>query len=743
MTTINKMKTLLWYAALTIFTALAGTPLTYAQNVQWASEVLDFSSEYPKEKYTKEFRASQVLGRPNKLPQFGSSVCAWSPVSPDDTLSEWIKVGYKIPMQIRQIAVAESFNEGAIEKIFVYDEHGKGYKVYENKKIDTVASPGRMLNVIIPLTTYKVKAVKLVLNTARIKGWNHIDAIGISASKVPVKAEINLSAKISGEVKKENLGTAINTKAEEISPVISPDGKTLYFTRASHPENVGRTEAQDVWFAKMGADKRWNKAINIGAPINNDDQNSSFSISPDGNTMLLNNVYLPNGKMRRGLSMTKKTSTGWAFPWEVKIDNFYNDNAYSEFTLAQNGLVLIMTVQRKDTYGRKDLYVSFLKPDSTWTEPINMGAKVNTLEDETSPFIASDGVSLYYSTSGFSGYGNNDIFVTKRLDETWIHWSEPQNLGPHVNTPEWDAYFSIPASGEYAYFVSANNSLGGGDIFRVKLSDEIKPKPVVLVRGNVYNAHTKEAMSANIVYHIVNESSSTEKQMSGPAGKKEQIAAAATGSRGKSSAANRLQENQSDRTKGPTHTLADNINLGMKAAGHASTNPSTGEYQIVLPLKQEYSLMASAAGFLSASEKIDLTQYSDYQEIRKDLYLVPLELEVGRKVNLSTIAFEQSKYELLESSRPELDRIAQMLKVNPKMEIQLEGHTDNQGDWDKNLKLSEDRVKEVKRYLVEQHGLNQKRIHYKAYGSSQPIASNLNEKTRQLNRRVEFVILKK
>jgi outer membrane protein OmpA-like peptidoglycan-associated protein len=351
-------------------------------------------------------------------------------------------------------------------------------------------------------------------------------------------------------------------------------------------------------------------------------------------------------------------------------------------------------------------------------------------------------VSLYYSTPGLSGYGNNDLFVTKRLDETWLNWSEPQNLGPHLNTPNWDAYFSIPASGEYAYFVSSHNSLGEGDIFRVKLSDEIKPNPVVLVRGNVYNAHTKEPLSADLVYHIVSESSSTEKQTSSQsAEKKEQMTAGAAGSRGKSSAANRLQENRSARPKVPDQTLADNITLGMKAAGRASTNPSTGEYQIVLPLKQEYSLMASAAGFISVSEKIDLTKYSDYQEIRKDLYLIPM--EVGRKVNLSTIAFEQSKHELLESSRPELDRIAQLLKANPNMEIQLEGHTDNQGDWDKNLKLSEDRVKEVKRYLVEQHGLNQKRIHYKAYGSSQPIASNLNEKTRQLNRRVEFVILKK
>ncbi len=706
---------------------------SYAQEVQWAAEVQDVSSEYREEKYTKEFRAIQVLGRPNKLPQFGSSFCAWSPATRSDTLSEWIKVGYKMPIHVRQIVIAESLNEGTVEKIYLYDESDKGYKVYENHKTDTVATLGRMLHVFIPMTSYKVKAVKLVLNTTRIKGWNHIDAIGISSSDQPVKAEINVSSTLPSDLKKENLGSAINTKAEEISPVISPDGKTLYFTRSPHPENVGSADAQDVWFATLQADNHWNKAVNIGAPINNYDQNSSFSITPDGNTMLLNNVYLPNGKMKRGLSITNKTRTGWVFPKEVKIANYYNDSEYSEFTLAQNGLVLIMTVQRKDTYGRKDLYVSFLKSDNNWTEPRNMGGMVNSAEDETSPFIASDGVSLYYSTAGFSGYGNNDMFVTKRLDDTWLHWSEPQNLGPNLNTPDWDAYFTIPASGEYAYFVSANNSFGEGDIFRVRLSPETRPEPVVLVRGNVYNASTKQPLSADLVYHTVPGYPAAGKASSGYSGTTnaaDEMAATSNHTHERKL----LTGNVSDKTTN------ESFSEKMSAAGKASTNPMTGEYQIVLPLKHEYNLMASAVGFISATETIDVTTYTDYQEIRRDLYLTPL--EVGQKVNLTSIAFEQSKYNLLQTSLPELNRVAEMMIANPTLEIQLEGHTDNQGDWTKNLKLSADRVKEVKRYLVEQ-GINENRILFKAYGSSQPIASNLNEKSRQRNRRVEFLVLKK
>lgn len=719
---------------------------SHAQDVQWASEILDFSSELRGEKLTREFRAMQVLGRPNKLPQFGSSVCAWSPASRGDTLGDWIKVGYRTPMQIRQVAIAESFNEGTVEIIYLYDEQGKQYKVYDHRRIDTIPALGRMLNVMIPLTPYKVKAVKLVLNTAKIRGWNQIDAIGISSSDVPVKAQINLSKSTRPAASRENLGSSVNSNGEEISPVISPDGKTLYFTRSFHPENTGRADAQDIWFSVLQADNTWTKARNIGPPINNDDQNSSFSITPDGNTMLLNNVYVPGGRMRRGLSITKRTATGWEMPQEVKIDNYYNESEYSEFSLAQNGLVLVMTIQRKDTYGSKDLYVSFLKPNSdspngiSWTEPRNMGFIVNTAEAETSPFIASDGVSLYYSTAGLSGYGRNDIFVTKRLDDTWQNWSEPQNLGPAINTPQWDAYYTLPASGEYAYFVSAGKGYGEGDIFRVKLDPEVQPEPVVLLYGTVYNAETKQPLQAEIFYSHVGAVASAS---SPPPGNEMGAASAGASSAQVTMQAGTAQNSASQKSQAGSGvaTLTDGLSkYSGEGYGKAGTNPVTGEYKIVLPVKRKYNLIANSDGFVSANELVDLSNYSQYQEIRKDLYLVPI--KVGQKIKLSTIAFEQSKHNLLESSLPELDRLVELMRTNPNMEIQLEGHTDNQGDWNLNLKLSENRVKEVKNYLV-QHGIDERRIRYKAYGSTQPVASNLNEKTRQLNRRVELVVLKK
>jgi outer membrane protein OmpA-like peptidoglycan-associated protein len=163
-------------------------------------------------------------------------------------------------------------------------------------------------------------------------------------------------------------------------------------------------------------------------------------------------------------------------------------------------------------------------------------------------------------------------------------------------------------------------------------------------------------------------------------------------------------------------------------------------YKVVLPLKYKYAFTAKAEGFMSAEEEIDLTAETTYKEIRRDLYLTPL--EVGQHVRLNHIYFEQSEFKLLEDSFEELNRVAALLKDNPTMEIQLEGHTDNVGDFNLNVALSKNRVQAVQEYLVNK-GIESKRILYKGYGSTRPIASNANETSRKQNRRVEFVILKK
>ena len=388
---------------------------TYGQNVQWAWRVINKSSEYSERQYS----AKQVLGIPNVLPSFRESPCAWSPFKKESRVDEFIHVAYKTPMHIRQVAVAESYNAGAISRIYLYDVQGHEYLVYKNDATHTIKERGRMFRVKVPKTAYQVRSVKVVLNTVGMPGWNHIDAIGISDSDTPIMAEINLVKDLKFESSPENLGPAINSVYDEIMPIISPDGKALYFDRKDHPENTGGIINDDIWYAELGSTEKWTRAVNVGPPLNNKGHNFLTAISPDGNTALLGNIYEPDGSMSSGLSIATRAQDGWNFPKKLVIQNYYNNNKFSEFHLGADGKTIVMTVQRTDSRGGKDLYVSFASSKGTWSEPKNLGRMVNSAASEMSPFLAADGKTLYFSSDGFSGYGSKDMFMSRRLDNTW------------------------------------------------------------------------------------------------------------------------------------------------------------------------------------------------------------------------------------------------------------------------------------------------------------------------------------
>lgn len=656
-----------------IFFTLTG----FSQKVQWASRVVAKSSEYSDRQYSAE----QVLGRPNVLPVFRDSPCAWSPFKEQSREDEFIQVAFNKAARIRQVAVAESYNPGAVSRIYLYDTDKREHLVYQNDSPRMLLENGRMLRVTFATTTYRVTSVKVVLNTIGLPGWNHIDAIGISESIIPIQAEINLVKDLKFEGTPENLGPAINSVYDEIMPIISPDGKTLYFDRKDHPENTGGVINDDIWFSVLGTTDKWVRARNVGPPLNNRGHNFLTAISPDGNTALLGNVYEPDGAMSSGLSIAETSRDGWNFPRKLNIRNYYNNNKFSEFHLGADGKTIVMTVQRADSRGGKDLYVSFLNRDGTWSEPRNMGKNVNSASTEMSPFLAADGKTLYFSSDGFSGYGGKDMYMTRRLDDSWTRWSTPQNLGPKINSPNWDAYYSVPASGEYAYFSSENASMGKTDIFRIRLPQEMRPEPVVLVRGKVLDEKTKEPIQAKIIYE----------------------------------------------------TLKDGKEVGV-----ANSNPRTGEYTIVLPAGEKYGFLAEAKDYMSENQNLDLTKVTEYKELTRDLLLVPI--RAGESVVLNNIFFAPSSDKLTPDSKPELDRVVKFLVDNSTVKVEIGGHTNNACSDDWCMKLSTSRAKSVYDYLLKK-GVNIKRLRYKGYGSRKPRVPNDTPEGMRTNRRVEFTIL--
>jgi outer membrane protein OmpA-like peptidoglycan-associated protein len=478
---------------------------------------------------------------------------------------------------------------------------------------------------------------------------------------------------------RENLGEAINTGYNEVYPVISADGTRLYFARLDCPENVGGTTA-DIWYSELQADGSWSRARNIGAPLNTPLPDYVCSALPDNTTLLLSNQYRPDGSKPKGASMTQRSGAGWAQPVNLRFRKFVNTSEYQEFTMSPDGDVLIMSLTAPQCFGRRDLYISMLQADSTWSEPENLGRAINTDSTEITPFLAADGRTLYYSSNRPGGYGKNDVYVTRRLDSSWRNWSEPKNVGYPVSTAGWDAYYTVPASGEYAYFVSTLDGFGKSDIYRIRLPKEAKPTPVLIVRGTVRDVSGK-IVPARVSYE-------------------------------------RLGEH--------------------RQLGSALADPVTGAYTLSLPAGEQYGFRAEHEGYYPVSENFDLRGLAEYREEQRDLVLVPI--GAGSTVRLNNVFFDFGKAELRPESMAELDRLVAFLASNPAMRIEVAGHTDDRGTDEFNQALSRDRAQAVATYLTAR-GIAAARLQARGYGRSRPVADNATEEGRQQNRRVEFTIL--
>lgn len=656
--------------------------LGWSQEIQWASSVEEVSSEFKYDKYPQQYLAKEILGAPSTMTIDKANPCAWAPGVENREEGEYIQVAFAQPVFAQQILVHETFNPGSIKRITIIGEKGESQEVYWNDSISKLAE-ARLFQVKFKRSAFKVRAAKVEMETSLVQGFNQIDAIGIADHQNAYQVQINVNPDVEKEeVKVENLGPHINALSDDLSPVIAPNGKMLYFTRQGHPDNIGNVDKQDVWYSELTEDGSFDLAKNIGAPINNSSNNSVLTVTPDGQRMLLLNRYLPDGSVDKGLSISEKDSIGWTLPKDIVIDDYFNKSDFGEYCLSNSGNILIMTIMYEGTEGNKDLYASFKKEDGTWTKAKSLGKVVNTAASEISPFLASDERTLYFSSSGHPGYGGSDIFITRRLDDTWENWSVPENLGPYLNSPEFDAYYTLPAKGDYVYFVSyREGGYGGSDIYRAPVPKSLRPDPVALVRGIVTNKKTSEPLATTIEYY--------------------------------------------------------SLKTGLKV-GEAKSDSKTGAYEIVLPSGDKYGFFAKKTGFLPVSSEFELKTSDVYQERKVDLYLVPIEKDASIVIN--NVYFDTDKYVLRKESYVELRQLAAIMKEYPKMKVEISGHTDDVGNDAYNKTLSNNRAKAVTDYLISL-GIPKEKLIAKGFGKTSPITPNVDAESRQLNRRVEFKIL--
>lgn len=513
----------------------------------------------------------------------------------------------------------------------------------------------------------------------------------------------------------EKLPPSINSAYDEITPVPSRDGRTLYFTRVGYPEYnrtllidsvdmaqklspekypatlgevysqiAGRSISmpersafnQDIWIAS-GDSFDLSIVEHPGYPLNNALPNSMVTITPDPHAFYVLNQFERNGNMDRGFSLVRRTtdSIGWSFPKSVEIKDYYTITSDVSLTMSFDGKVLILSATRADSRDM-DLFVCFKEGENKWGAPQHLGNVINSDRRETTPFLSEDNETLFFSSARSGGVGGNDLYTSRRLDDTWKNWSSPALLFDPMNSKFDDSqpYFNMTSG--FLYFTSKRE--GNSDIYRVRIAP---PQATELeVVGRVLNAKSKELIRDARVYY------------------------------------------------------------GASGDPHNVLLAPDGTFRLKIPKGVKFDLIPEKGGFSGQTEAVLFRRdYYYFREQYIELLLNPM--EVNSKIELRPIYFQQSKAIILEESYGELERLATLLLETPKLHIRIEGHTDNIGKVEDLYRLSEERAVALRDFLVKK-GCAPSRIETKGFGPQFPINANDSEELRSKNRRVEIVITK-
>lgn len=467
-----------------------------------------------------------------------------------------------------------------------------------------------------------------------------------------------------------NLGPNVNTKAMEYFPGVTADEQKLYFTRYAE----GYSED---FYESILKDNVWQKARNLGAPVNTYENEGTVSISTDGQYIFYTACNRPDTKGSCDLYFSRLDGDQWKNP--INMQAPVNTTAWeSQPSLSYDGANIYFASNRPGGLGGMDIWVTRFE-NNRFSEPENLGPNINTEGDEYTPFIHTDNKTLYFSSDGWPGLGQGDIFYTKRDADG--NWAKPTNIGYPINTPADEIGFIVNRSGTWAYFASdMPGGYGGLDIYKFELYAEARPEASSYAKGVIYDAETNVKLEAN----------------------------------------------------------AELIDLETgKTLITSRSNVKTGEFLMVLQPNKNYMLNVNKEGYLFFSENFGLKEFPSDQPF---IISVPLhKIRVGEKVILKNVFFDTDKFDLKEQSKAELNKLIALLKAQSKMKIELGGHTDNTGNKQKNITLSQNRAKAVYDYLVA-NGITADRLTYKGYGDAKPVADNKTEEGRRQNRRTEFII---
>ena len=477
----------------------------------------------------------------------------------------------------------------------------------------------------------------------------------------------------------KNVGAGVNSEYDEYLPFVTVDDQMMIFTRRYMRPLDPPVLEEDFFYSMRDSTGAWQEAVRMEEPINSDENEGALFISPDGRYLFFAGCNRPDGWGSCDIYASIKRGDGWGKPFNLG-QPINTSHWESQPCFSSDGRTLYFTSTRPGGFGKSDLWRSRLMQGGVWSEPENLGSNINTDGDENSPFLHPDGKTLYFASNGHGGMGGLDLFVS-RMDSNG-NWSVPQNLGYPINTSADETTLSVNAKGDTAYFSSDNlGGYGQKDIYSFALYEQARPSTVSFMKGIVLDAKTEQPLAAR--FELIS------------------------------------------------------LQSGITRISSVAT-ANTGEFLVCLPVDEPFALNVSCPGYLFYSEHIALDYGNAKQPMKKEILLQPIER--GTHIVLENIFYQTDRYQLEKSSIGELERIFLFLAQNPKVRIEISGHTDNTGSEQYNRTLSENRAKAVAEYLIGK-GIAADRIVAKGYGFDKPVADNQSEEGRAKNRRTELKIL--
>jgi len=510
----------------------------------------------------------------------------------------------------------------------------------------------------------------------------------------------------------KNLGSSINSPYDDYFPVISRNDSVMYFTsrrplsRRDKANPFDNKYYENIFVSRF-SDGEWQPATTLFEKPKRSRNEAAVGLSPDESILYL----YRGGKNGGDVYYTTQIKGKWQKPKSISSALRSKAADGAVFFNAREDSVYLVSAAADLTRGGKDIMLAVKNAKDKWQKPVNAGSIINTIFDETGVFLTSDNREIFFASKGHNTMGGFDIFRSVIQDNGL--WSEPENIGYPINTPDDDLYFSLSVNGKYGYYSTVREGGSGSkDIYKVTyLGTE---KELLLSTEDILLSGIP--VTAKKGFFILPE----------PVG---------------IDTSYRLTGKVLDKkTQEPVFARLEFIDVNASQVVAVAMTDSTGTYKVKFSRAGVYGVEIKAIDYLFFLDAVDMTKATTDEPFIKDFY--PEKIEIGAKVILENIYFETNKSTLNPSSYIQLNQVLEFMKSNSTLRLEISGHTDNVGSLKVNTKLSEERAKSVVDYLVA-NGIPSNRLEWKGYAFTQPVAGNDTPEGREKNRRVEFKVIGK